>query len=452
MFIIPPEFTELISIFSSTFSKNTFVHCHQLLLGVILTRGKRTVCSVLRTLGLSQVKNWSSYHRVLSRNKWSALKCSKQLILKLVEEFSVSGPLLFAMDETIERRWGSKIKARGIYRDAVRSSKKHFVKCSGLRWITVVLLVEIPWAFKIWALPFLTVLAPSERYHKSEGKEHKKLSDWARQICYQLHRWFPNRECIVVADGSYANRELLASTRHMVTWITPLRLDAALYDFPPPIQKGKKRAKGRPPIKGKSQSKLADLVENKNLNWQTVTFSCWYGQENKKMEITSGTSIWYRGGEPAVAIKWVLVKDPDGEHKTFALLCTDLEMSAVQIVKHYVKRWQVEVTFQEVRAHLGVETQRQWSDLAILRTTPILMALFSLVTLWANSLYKQNKLTIEQTSWYKKQKPTFSDALASVRKRIYEYQFSSHSPLNSDRKENKQLLIKRLTYMATRSA
>lgn len=451
MFIYPPEFTELISIFSSSFTKKTFVHCHQLLLGLVLTRGKRTVCSVLRTLGLSKIKNWSVYHKVLSKNKWSALKCSKQLAMLLISTFALSGPLLIAMDETVERRWGRKIKARGIYRDAVRSSKEHFVKCSGLRWITVVLLVEIPWAFRVWALPFLTVLAPSERFHKSQGKEHKKLSDWARQICYQIHRWFPNRECIVVADGSYASRELLASTQHLVTWITPLRLDAAIYDFPPEIQQGENRM-GRPPIKGKPQEKLKLLLDDANVKWDTVVFSFWYGEENKKMQITSGKSIWYRGGEPAIAIKWVLIKDPNGEHRPFALLCTDLELDAVQIVKHYVKRWQVEVTFQEVRAHLGVETQRQWSDLAILRTTPVLMASFSLITLWANSLNKQNKMVIEKTSWYKKQKPTFSDALASVRKRIYEYQFSSHSQLNSDREENKQLLIKRLTYMATRAA
>lgn len=385
MFIIPPEFQETISVFSPLFSKKVFLRACQLLLGTILTLGNRTVCSVLRTLGLSEVKNWSNYHRILSRAKWSALKCSGILVKMLIKEFRVTGPLVFGMDETIERRWGKEIKARGIYRDAVRSSKDHFVKCSGLRWIGVMLLTEVSWANKIWALPFLTVLAPSERYHESNGKAHKKLSDWARQICYQIHRWFPDRECIILGDGSYSVRALLDSTRKMVTWITPLRMDADLYDLPPEISLGGKKPKGRPPLKGKKQAKLKKRLQDKKLKWKMVCFSSWYGQENKKMKIASGTSIWYRGGEPAVPIRWVLVVDPTGEKKTFTLLCTDLDKSPIEIVQHYVKRWQIEVTFEEVRAHLGVETQRQWSDLAIQRTTPVLMALFSLVTIWAKS-------------------------------------------------------------------
>jgi len=446
MFVIPPEFLETISLFSPLFSKNVFLRACQLLLGTILTRGNRTVCSVLRTLGLSEIKNWSKYHRVLSRSKWSALKCSEILVKKLLQEFSGAGPLVFGMDETIERRWGKKIKARGIYRDAVRSSKGHFVKCSGLRWIGVMLLSEIPWTNRIWALPFLTVLAPSKRYHASKGKPHKKLSDWARQICYQVHRWFPDRQCIMLGDGSYAVRSLIDSTRHMVTWITPLRLDASVYDFAPKVPLGQKRPQGRPPIKGKKQEQLKKRLLAGKLKFKTVRFSSWYGEENKKMKIASGTCIWYRGGEPAVPIRWVVVIDPKGELEPFALLCTDLKMNPIEIVQHYVKRWQVEVTFQEVRAHLGVETQRQWSDLAILRTTPVLMALFSLITIWANQLHKVGLLDIEQTTWYKKQYPTFADALASVRKRIYQYQISSQSPKNGNREKIKQLLIKHLKH------
>ena len=452
MFVLPPEFLETISLFSPLFSKNVFLRACQLLLGVILSRGNRTVCSVLRTLGLHEITDWSVYHRVLSRAKWSSLKCAEFLVKRLVKEFVAHRTLVFGMDETIERRWGRKIKARGIYRDAVRSSKSHLVKCSGLRWIGVMLLADIPWANRVWALPFLTVLAPSKPYHDQEGKHHKKLSDWARQVCYQIHRWFPDYKCIVLGDGSYAVIKLLAATLDKVTWITPLRMDAALYDFPPVLKLGEKRPVGRPPKKGERQLSLKERLSDPNTQWKTVILHPWYSQASKKMEIASGTCIWYRGGQGAVPIRWVLIRDPEGDLDTFALLSTDLELSPIQIVQHYLKRWQIEVTFEEVRLHLGVETQRQWSDLAILRTTPVLMSLFSLITIWANQLNKMGKLITNQTSWHKNENPTFADALASVRTRVWEYQFSSRSSKNNDREEINSLLIKHLTYMATRAA
>ena len=192
------------------------------------------------------------------------------MVKRLVKEFVAHRTLVFGMDETIERRWGRKIKARGIYRDAVRSSKSHLVKCSGLRWIGVMLLADIPWANRVWALPFLTVLAPSKPYHDQEGKHHKKLSDWARQVCYQIHRWFPDYKCIVLGDGSYAVIKLLAATLDKVTWITPLRMDAALYDFPPVLKLGEKRPVGRPPKKGERQLSLKERLSDPNTQWKTV--------------------------------------------------------------------------------------------------------------------------------------------------------------------------------------
>ena len=288
---------------------------------------------------------------MLSRAKWSAFKCSKELLHLLIRKFVSTNTLVFGIDETLERRWGRKIKARGIYRDAVRSSKSHFVKCSGLRWICVMLLTPISWANRIWALPFLTVLAPSERYHKNQGKQHKVLSDWKRQICFVLYRWLPDFQLIMLGDGSYAVMDLLAATRNYVTWIVRFRQDARLHDFPPTYVKGQM---GRPPQKGEKQIPLWLRVTCRLTKWQKVRFSSWYGEENKLMEIATGTSLWYRAGKPLVPLRWVLVRDPKGKLDPMAIACTDLEMDAIQIIRHYLKRWQVEVTFEEVRAHLGV--------------------------------------------------------------------------------------------------
>jgi len=449
MFKLPPEFSGIISEFSPIFSKNIFERVGQLLLGTILTQGKRTVCGVLRTLGLQDIPNWDIYHRVLSRAKWSALDFSHQLLKLLIARFIDSKTLVFAIDETIERRWGKLIKARGIYRDAVRSSKSHFVKCSGLRWVAVMLVTPITWADRAWALPFLTVLAPSERYHQNKGVKHKKLSDWTKQICFQLSRWLPHHELIILGDGSYAVMELLAATCNYVTWITRFRMDAALYDFASPPQKGQL---GRPPLKGKRQPSLNERLADPKTKWKKVRFSKWYGEQNKEMEITSGKAVWYRGGKPLVRVQWVIIRDPSGKLEPMAIQSTNLELTPVQIVRHYIKRWQVEVTFEEVRAHLGVETQRQWSDLSILRSTPTLMALFSIITLWADHLVTMQKLTVFQTAWYQKTYPTFSDALASVRYRIWQFQVSLHSVISTDCKEINLKIIEHLAFMAARVA
>lgn len=449
MFTPPLEFSELISEFSPVFSKKIFERAGQLLLGAVLTQGKRTVCGVLRTLGMKDITNWDLYHRILSRANWSAFKCSRKLLGLLVKRFSPDGCLVFGLDETLERRWGPKIKARGIYRDAVRSSKNFFVKCSGLRWICVMLLAPIGWADRIWALPFLTVLAPSKHYHDQKGKRHKTLGEWAGQIALTLSRWLPDFQCVMVADGTYAIMELLASTSRHVAWIVRFRMDAALYDFPPPYRKGQM---GRPPIKGARQPSLQHRLRDPDTRWTEVRFSQWYKEKNKRMEFTSGRAIWYRAGKPIVLLQWILVRDPEGKCKDTAIVCTDLDVEPVGIIRHFVKRWQVEVTFEEVRAQLGVETQRQWSDLSIARTTPVLMALFSIVTLWADQLFNMQKLTVFQTAWYQKPYPTFSDAVASVRYRIWQFQFNLHSVKNTDCEKINQLFIKHLAFTANHLA
>jgi hypothetical protein len=303
----------------------------------------------------------------------------------------------------------------------VRSSKSHFVKASGLRWISMMLLVNIPWAKRIWGLPFLTVLAPSERYYESKPRGHKKLTDWARQMGMQVRRWLPDRKIVLVADSSYAALELLDSLLKLpnpVYMVTQLRLDAALYE---PAPERTRETLGRPRKKGKRLPKLSDVLADKQTVWQQVTVTNWYGQGPTQVEITSDTAVWYHSGMPAVPIRWVLVRDPKEKFETRAFLCTDQSAAPIQILEWFVRRWQVEVTFQEVRTHLGVETQRQWSDNAIARTTPILMGLFSWITLLAHPSQTNGKLPIRQAAWYSKSLPTFSDTIAIVRSRIWHH-------------------------------
>jgi len=287
-----------------------------------------------------------------------------------------------------------------------------------LRWLSLMLLAPIPWAQRVWALPFLTVLAPSERYYQGKARGHKKLTQWAQQMVLQARRWLPKRFLVVVADSSFAVINLLWQLRQLkdpVCMITRFRLDAALYEPAKPAP----GAKGRPRKKGQRLPTLETVAEDKHTRWKHITVQQWYGEKKRMIEITSKTAVWYHTGQPPLPIRWVIVRDPKQIFKTQALLCTDLSISAEQIVHWFVQRWQVEVTFHEVRTHLGVETQRQWADLSILRITPALLGLFSVVTLLANLHAQRQKLPVQQAAWYPKKLPTFSDALALVKETLF---------------------------------
>lgn len=411
---LPPEFALIMIAFQPLFSNRVFYHAQVLLVGAILAPGERTVTAALRVMGLSGERRYHRYHRVLSLATWSPRKASARLVGLLIERFAPEGPLVFGLDDTIERRWGRKIKQRGIYRDAVRSSKGHFVKASGLRWLSLMLLVEIPWASRVWALPFLTVLCPSERYYQERGLRPKKLTDYARQMICQLKRWVPNRRLILTADSSFSAIELLAAARKHVTMVTRLRLDAALYEPAPERRPGQP---GRPRKKGERLPSLEEVLSDPATRWIRFLASHWYGGGAYELDVATGEAVWYHGGMPAVPIRWVLTRDPKGKLAPKAFLSTDLEASPQEVLSWFVRRWQVEVTFEEVRRHLGVETQRQWSEKAIERTTPCLLGLFSLVVLMADSLAGSRTLSVRKAQWYAKEHPTFSDALAAVRQR-----------------------------------
>jgi DDE superfamily endonuclease len=417
MLRLPSRFAAVILCFAPLFFQRSWRHAEVLLIGAILAPGQRTVTSLLRITGLARERRFVNYHRVLNRAAWSGRAAAQVLLGLLLDTFAPRGPVILGLDDTIERRRGKRISAKGIYRDPVRSSKGHFVKASGLRWLGLMLLVPIPWAGRVWALPFLTALAPSERHRGEGGRRHKTLTDWGRQMVLQTRRWLPGRDLVLVADSGFAALELLAAlVRQGVTCVIRLRLDAALYDPAPPRSPG---TKGRPRTKGARLPTLADVLADGETPWQRVTVPGWYGEGERVVEVHSDTAVWRHSGMPVVPIRWVLLRDPRRRFDPQALLCTDLDQDPLQIVGWFVQRWQLEVTFREVRDHLGVETQRQWSDKAVARTTPCLLGLFSVVTLLAARLSRHARLQVSAAAWYHKQRPTFSVTLAAVRRELW---------------------------------
>ena len=445
MLTLPEPYSTLIAPFAPHFSKRVWKHALILLVGAILAPHQRTVTACLRIVGRQHNKHFQNFHRVLNRTAWSSLALSRTLFLILIQTFAATGDLVVGFDDTIERRWGAKIRARGIYRDPVRSSHSHFVKASGLRWLTAMVLVPIPWAHHVWALPFLTALAPSERYYQGRVRAHKPLTQWAWQLIAQVRRWVPGRRLVFVADSSFAVIALLAQVQCLkaaTVMVTRFRLDAALYE-PAPPRKPHQKGAGRK--KGARLPTLEYRLTDPTTLWRRITIPDWYGEGQRVIEIVSNTAVWYHSGQPVVPIRWVLIRDPKGKFKSQALLCTDLDVKPEQFIRWFVLRWQLEVTFEEVRAHLGVETQRQWSDSAIQRTTPALLGLFSVVTLLAHHSRVRGRLPVRRTAWYTKSAPTFSDALAIVRIGLWQHLLFSMSQRHGNHRKMSQAQIKRLT-------
>ena len=341
--------------------------------------------------------------------------------------------MLLGLDDTIERRRGKRIGAKGIYRDPVRSSEVLFVKTSGLRWLSLMLLAPIAWAGRVWALPFLTVLAPSERYCRERGLRHKKLTDWARQVVLQARRWLPGRQFVLVADSGFAALDLLAALRrHRIACVTRLRLDAALYEPAPPRQPG---TNGRPRNKGARLPTLAEVLADPATGWQRVTVPDWYGDGDGVVEICSETAVWLHSGLPVVPLRWVLLRDPCGRFAPQALLCTDLRRSRCRSYAGSSRRWQLEVTFREARDHLG---RRDPAPVVrsghrphhALPARPVLPRRPA-----GSSPQTTAPGAVASSAWYRKPQPTFADTLAAVRRQIWAEQgLLTSRPLSRDRK------------------
>jgi len=444
MLSLPIAFSSAIGVFAPVFSRPVWQHVKVLMTGAVLAPGQRTVTAILRIMGRSAASDYQIYHRVLNRAVWSPLTASRLLLRLLVAVFIPSGVVVFGLDDTIERRRGDQIAAKGIYRDPVRSSHAYVVKVSGLRWLGCMLLTPIAWANRVWALPFMTVLCPSERFYEQQGRRHQTLLERAWQIIRLVRRWLPDREVVFVADSSFVALEWLDQVVRLsrVSVITRLRLDAALYDPPPPRAP---RQTGRPRLKGKRRPTLEAVLADEQTQWSKLTIDDWYGKGPREVAVATDTAVWYHTGKPPVTIRWVLIRDPQEHFKPQALLSTQLEHTPAQMLTWFVRRWTMEVTWEEARAHLGMETQRQWNERAIARATPALVSLYSIITLTAHLLLEKGATCVRSTAWYSKTRPTFSDAMALVRQQWWEHIHFSMSQQETDMIKIPRALLERFT-------
>jgi hypothetical protein len=427
---LPTIIISILTPFSQLFSVPSWKKAQILCIGAILCQGARRISNILHVLGIADQKNFTNYHRFLNRDQWSPLLGAKVLFGLLLPLIPSSYIPIIVLDETIERRKGKNIKAKGCYRDAVRSTQKHVVKCFGLKWLPLCLIIKLPWSKRPWALPFLTFLQYSKQYDKDRNHRHRTTIDYAILGVWFFSKWMGKLTWILLGDGGFASVELanacLENGGHL---ISRLRIDARLYSEPPERISGKK---GRIASKGKQIASFKSMIEHKELVWQDVEVN-WYAGQKKKLQYLSGIDLMYKATHPLVRSRWVLVKDPEGKLLIVPLFSTNPRHDPVYIIETFVLRFGIEAFFEESRAHLGMETQRQWSDKAIIRSTPLIFGLFSIICLIALKLQETVEFSVQSSAWYAKNidEATFSDIIAYVRR----FCWASRYLIDSTRKD-----------------
>lgn len=469
MFTVPPEMVAAIAAFAPVFSQErVWLTAQTLLVGTILAHGRRTVTAALRAAGLSDEKCFTTYHRLLNRVRWRRMLASSRTLLSLLVAAFVpaEATIVVAIDDFIERRHSNRLFGLGSYRDPVRSSATHQVTCFGVRWLVASVCVSIPGARRVWALPFLSTLClpPEVKTRKAKGaskqqkptrrgrtkrggltsrrrstakrpvvrtqaqraqqkaqapRRHKTTIDVAAQVLSVLSRWLGARRVVAVLDGAYFSYKLL---RHAVEVgvgvVTRGRWAMVLYGEPAPRARG---AKGPAPSRGKRIGSLHEIARDPTTVWEVVEID-WYGGERKRFEVATGTGMWSTDNQKAIRLRYVMTRDlePDAKKRMRqeVFVSTEVEQSAEQILQWYVWRWSEEVTFEESRRHLGVETGRGWTRPTLQRSTPALLGVFSIVTLVAVTQHGAG-VPKDEAAWYRKSDVTFSDCLACVRRQLW---------------------------------
>lgn len=332
---LPDPIIVVLAPFRPLFTAPTWRKLMTLMTGTLLAHGPRTVATALRATGHEMEANFSLFHQVLNRGRWSPLAVSRQLLQIIVETFvQAGGTLDLVIDETLERRWGANISKRGHYRDSALSSRKQSVSSPGLRWIVMGVVVTLPWTAQRWALPFFCVLATTPDVSQRLGKRHKTVGLWAHQMVSMVRRWLPDIPIKLMGDTAYSILELgLHCATQRLTLIAPFRLDSVIHASPP---KRTSSTIGRPRVVGKRLPSVEQVLHDPKTVWQRITLD-WYGEGKRAVEFCTATALWYRYGSTPLPIRWVLTRDPDGKHPPKALFSTDQMQTAEQIIVDFMR-------------------------------------------------------------------------------------------------------------------
>jgi hypothetical protein len=326
-------------------------------------------------------------------------------------------------DDTVDEHRGKKVYGKACHRDAVRSTHSYTAYRWGHKWVVLAILVKFPFACRPWALPVLVALYHSPEWNREHHRRHKTPAELMRQLLAVLLHWFPGRKFVFAGDGGFGTHPLATFVhrhRKRLALVSRFYADANMY-APPPVVRGRKA--GRPRKKGAKQPSPAKVVARSRRKRLKVA---WYGGGRRNVAVVTGTGEWYKGGEGLVSVRWVFVHDCTGTHREEYLFTTDLSMKPKQIIETFTGRWSIETTFQEMRAHLGLETTRGRTKNTVLRVAPCLFGLYTIVALLYAQLPAAHRNHFAIT-WPGKTHATFSDAIVAVRRWLWvEWAFVTH--------------------------
>ena len=411
--ILPPEAHPLANALVFTFTNPTYQRFSTLLLGALLTTGRRTVANLLRTLRHLAPGHRTTYQRVLSRAPWSGLALGCALVRFLLEHVVPDGPLTVIADDTVDGHKGEHVYGKARHRDPVRSTHSYTAWRYGHRWVVLAVLVKFPFATRPWALPVLIDLYRSEEDDRKRNRPHRTPARIACVLLRLLLMRFPGRSFVFAGDsgyGTHAVARFCHRHRTRLTLVSKLHPDANLFD-PPPRYTGA----GRPRVKGDRRQKPRQAVAAATAF--TRRRVGWYGGGKRRVETLDGTGHWYKSGAGLVPLRWVFVRDVTGTHRDEYFFTTDPSLTPTAVIGYYCGRWNIETTFQEARSALGLESTRGWCPKTILRAGPCLLGLYSVVALLFVSM-PESKRTGAVT-WPGKSTVTFSDALCAVRRWLW---------------------------------
>ena len=416
MFIVPLAAEPLVRSIRPVFTRPTFERFLVLMCGVVVTMGRRTVSRALRVMEPHLQGHWCNYHRLYSQARYSMWKLALALVRQVVGLLHGDEPIILLVDDTVQQKAGERVWAKGAHRDGQRSSRGHVSIKFGHKWLVMCILAKLPGMNRSWALPVLCGLCRPKKTAKRMRRRPKSASEIALQLLIRMMRWFPRRRFILIGDSRAVSHRVACFAwqhRQRVTLISRLRADANLYD--PPRKKGAKKG-GKKPAPRKQIQRLPKRTE-------TVA---WYGSSRREVTHVSDNGLWYYVHDRTVVpIRWVCVlADPRRKTEEAYFYSTDPQMPARQIIELYAVRWNIEVTFEESRALLGLETTRHWCKQSVLRVTPILLGVFTAVALIWKELARRTgndgqRQRWSQTPCYRKREMTFSDTLYWVRRELW---------------------------------
>jgi hypothetical protein len=397
------------------FTRPTYPRFLLLALAAILTLGGRTVANLLRTLGALAPGHPTTYHRIFSRGRWSPRALARCLARAVLTRFAPTGPIALAGDDTVTEHRGPHVYGKGCHRDPVRSTHSFTAYRWGHKWVVLAMLVRFPFATRPWALPLLVALYRPDEEDRAHTRRHKTPPQLLRQMLRVLLRWCPGRAFVCTADGNYATHELselAARYPARLTFVSKFYPEANLVAPPPPYC-----GHYRPRVKGEDLPAPAAVVRDAPAR-QTLEVA-WYGGGRRRVEVVTGTGLWYKGGRPLVPVRWVFVHDLTGTHRDEYFFTTDQAMSAAVVIETYTRRWNIETTFQEVRSYVGLGTTRGWTRATVLRTEPCLFGLYTVVA-WLYAELPARFARVRVVDWAGKHDVTFSDAITAVRRWLWQ--------------------------------